>query len=109
VDWAGWTLKASYGKVVLPPEIGGGGERHVSGKKLHKKYPTLVPEEAEALRQWLAARGFDVENFAERLKTYRYRAQVNAYVALKWYEESRKNTLTCTAQKTQKTKTIQST
>ena len=106
-DWAGWTLKASYGKVVLPLEIGGGGERHVTGKKLRKKYPTLAPEEAEALRQWLAARGFDVRDFAERLKTYKYRAQVNAYVALKWYEESRKNTLTCTAQKTPKTKTIQ--
>jgi hypothetical protein len=103
-DWAGWTLKASYGKIILPPEIGGGGERHVTGVKLHKKYPTLAPEEAEALRQWLAARGFDVGNFAERLKTYKYRAQVNAYVALKWYEE-RKNT----AQKTQKTKTIQTT
>jgi hypothetical protein len=92
VDWAGWSLKASYGKVVLPPEIGGGGERHVTGKKLHKKYPVLTPQEAEALYRWLLVRGFDVPHFGlylERLKTdFIYRAEVNAYVALKWYEES---------------------
>jgi len=90
-DWAGWSLKASYGKVILPPEIGGGGERHVTGKKLHKKYPVLSRQEAEALYAWLLARGFNAprfDQFLERLKTdYKYRAKVNAYVALKWYEE----------------------
>jgi len=94
VDWAGWTLKAMYGKVVLPPEIGG-GERHVTGKKLHKKYPTLAPEEAEALRRWLEERGFAVpplEEFIEVLrKSYIYRAQVNAFVALKWHQDSSLN------------------
>ena len=94
VDWAGWTLKASYGKVVLPPEIGGGGERHVTGKKLHKKYPTLAPDEAEALRRWLEERGFAVpplEEFIEALRSYIYRAQVNAFVALKWHQDSSLN------------------
>jgi hypothetical protein len=88
VDWAGWTLKASYGKVVLPPEIGGGGERHVTGKKLHKKYPILSLQEAEALLRWLEVRGFKtapLEEFVRTLKkSYAYRAQVNAFVALKW-------------------------
>ena len=95
VDWAGWTLKASYGKVVLPPEVGGGGERHVTSKKLHKKYPTLAPEEAKALRQWLEERGFAVpplEEFIEAMrKSYIYRAQVNAFVALKWHQDSSLN------------------
>jgi len=90
-DWAGWTLKASYGKVALPPEVGGGGERHVTGKKLHKKYPVLSYREAEALYRWLRDRGFGAprfDQFLERLKAdYKYRAEVNAYVALKWYEE----------------------
>jgi hypothetical protein len=90
-DWAGWTLKASYGKVVLPPEIGGGGERHVTGKKLHKKYPVLSRREAEALLRWLEMRGFEtppLEEFIEKLKkSYAYRAQVNAFVALKCYQE----------------------
>jgi hypothetical protein len=48
-DWAGWSLKASYGKVILPPNVNGGGERHVTGKPLHKKYPVLTNQEAEAL------------------------------------------------------------
>jgi len=91
-DWAGWTLKASYGKVVLPSEIGGGGERHVTGKKLHKKYPVLGRQEAEALRRWLVERGFTappLEEFIEALrKSYIYRAQVNAFVALKWRQET---------------------
>ena len=93
VDWAGWTLKAVYGKVVLPPEIDGrGGERHVTGVKLHKKYPVLSRQEAEALYRWLEERGFAVpplEEFVEALKrSYIYRAQVNAFVALKWYQEA---------------------
>jgi|GEM_PF-6269878 len=91
-DWSGWTLKASYGKVVLPPEIGGGGERHVTGVKLHKKYPVLSRQEAEALRRWLVERGFTappLEEFIEALrKSYIYRAQVNAFVALKWRQET---------------------
>jgi len=91
VDWAGWTLKASYGKVVLPPEIGGGGERHATGSRLHKKYPVLTGQEAEALRGWLEERGFAVpslEEFVETLKkSYVYRAQVNAFVALKWHQD----------------------
>jgi hypothetical protein len=111
-DWSGWTLKASYGKIILPPEIGGGGESHVTGVKLHKKYPTLAPEEAEALRRWLVERGFTApppEEFTEALrKSYIYRAQVNAFVALKWYEEQ-KNASTYTAEKTQKTESIRST
>jgi hypothetical protein len=90
VDWAGWSLKASYGKIILPPEIGGGGERHVTDVKPHKKYPALTGREAEALRKWLEERGFAVpplEKFIETLKkSYAYRAQVNAFVALKWYE-----------------------
>jgi hypothetical protein len=88
-DWSGWTLKAMYGKVVLPPEVGGGGERHVTGGKLHKKYPVLTSQEAEALFKWLKTRGFEatsLEEFIETLKkSYTYRAQVNAFVALKWY------------------------
>jgi hypothetical protein len=90
-DWAGWTLKASYGKIILPPEIGGGGERHVTGVKLHKKYPVLSRQEAEALRRWLEERGFaapPLTEFTEALRrSYRYRAQVNAFVALKWRQE----------------------
>ncbi len=90
-DWAGWTLKASYGKVVLPPDIGGGGERHATGKKLHKKYPILTIQEAEALRRWLEERGFKTPplgEFIEMLKkSYAYRAQVNAFVTLKWYQD----------------------
>jgi hypothetical protein len=89
-DWAGWTLKASYGKVVLPPEIGG-GERHVTDKKLHKKYPALSRREAEAFLRWLETRGFETpppEEFVETLRrSYAYRAQVNAFVALRWYQE----------------------
>lgn len=96
-DWAGWTLKASYGKVVLPPEAdprGRGGERHVTGRRLHKYYPVLSGEEAEALLRWLAARGYPdlppLEEFVERLRaSHTYRAQINAFVALKWYEEKR--------------------
>jgi hypothetical protein len=92
VDWAGWTLKASYGKVVLPPEVGGGGERHVTGVRLHKKYPVLSRREAEALYMWLEKREFAVPplgEFVELLKkSYIYRAQVNAFVALKWYQEA---------------------
>jgi len=107
VDWAGWTLKASYGKVVLPPEVGGGGERHVTGKKLHKKYPVLTSQEAEALRRWLEERGFAVpplEEFVEAMrKSYIYRAQVNAFVALKWYK-GRKNASTYAAEKHKKQK-----
>jgi hypothetical protein len=90
-DWAGWSLKAAYGKVVLPPNINGGGERHVTGIKLHKKYPVLTRQEAEALRRWLEERGFAVpppEEFIEALrKSYAYRAQINAIVALKWQEQ----------------------
>jgi len=88
-DWAGWTLKASYGKIILPPEIGGGGERHVTGVKLHKKYPVLTGREAEALSRWLEARGFKTPaEFIEALRrSYLYRAQVNAFVALRWYQE----------------------
>jgi hypothetical protein len=95
VDWAGWTLKAMYGKIVLPPDIGGGGERHVTDKKLHKKYPVLTGQEAEALLRWLETRGFKtppLEEFVELLKkSYAYRAQVNAFVALKWYQERGKS------------------
>jgi hypothetical protein len=91
VDWAGWTLKAMYGKIVLPPEIGGGGERHVTDVRLHKKYPVLTSREAEALRRWLDAKGFKTPSpweFTELLKkSYAYRAQVNAFVALKWHQE----------------------
>jgi len=94
-DWAGWTLKAMYGKVLLPPEVGGGGERHVTGKPLHKKYPTLTPQEAEALLKWLEARGFKTRplgEFTEVLRrSYAYRAQVNAFVALKWHQEQQLN------------------
>ncbi len=94
VDWAGWTLKAMYGKIVLPPDIGGGGERHVTGAKLHKKYPVLTDQEAEALLRWLETRGFKMPplgEFVELLKkSYAYRAQTNAFVALKWYQERRK-------------------
>jgi len=90
-DWAGWSLKASYGKVVLPPNINGGGERHVTGVKLHKKYPVLTSQEAEALRRWLEERGFrtpPLGEFIETLKkSYAFRAQVNAFVALKWHQE----------------------
>jgi len=91
VDWAGWSLKASYGKVVLPPNINGGGERHVTGIKLHKKYPVLTSQEAETLRRWLEERGLrtpPLGEFIEMLKkSYAYRAQVNAFVALKWHQE----------------------
>jgi hypothetical protein len=94
VDWAGWTLKASYGKVILPPEIGGGGERHVTGKKLHKKYPVLTSQEAEALLRWLEMRGFEtppLEEFIEKLKkSYVYRAHINGLVALLWHQERRR-------------------
>jgi hypothetical protein len=97
-DWAGWTLKASYGKVVLPPNINGGGERHVTGKKLHKKYPVLTSQEAEALRRWLEERGFrtpPLGEFIEMLKkSYAYRAQINAAVALKWFHENSQLRLT---------------
>jgi hypothetical protein len=90
-DWAGWTLKASYGKIILPPEIGGGGERHVTGVKLHKKYPVLTSQETEALHRWLEEKGFIVPSLAEFIETlkksYIYRAQVNAFVALMWYQE----------------------
>jgi hypothetical protein len=91
-DWAGWSLKASYGKVILPPEIGGGGgERHVTGKKLHKKYPVLSRQEAEALLRWLEMRGFKTPplgEFIEMLKkSYIYRAQVNGIIALLWHQE----------------------
>jgi hypothetical protein len=91
VDWAGWSLKASYGKIILPPEIGGGGERHVTGKPLHKRYPTLIPQEAEALRRWLETRGFKTPplgEFIEKLKkSYVYRAQINGIIALLWHRE----------------------
>ena len=90
-DWAGWSLKASYGKVVLPPNINGGGERHVTGKPLHKKYPVLTSQEAEALRRWLEERGFrtpPLGEFIEMLKkSHAFRAQINAFVALKWHQE----------------------
>jgi len=95
VDWAGWTLKAMYGKVVLPPEVGGGGERHATGKPLHKKYPTLTPQEAAALLKWLETRGFKTRplgEFTEALRrSYAYRAQVNAFIALKWHQERQLN------------------
>jgi len=95
-DWAGWTLKASYGKVVLPPDINGGGERHVTGVKLHKKYPVLTEHEAEALRRWLEARGLaapPLGEFIEALRrSYTYRAQVNAFVALRWHQDFSLNT-----------------
>jgi hypothetical protein len=91
VDWAGWSLKASYGKIILPPEIGGGGERHVTGKKLHKKYPVFTHQEAEALLRWLEMRGFEtppLEEFIEKLKkSYVYRAQINGLIALLWRHE----------------------
>ena len=93
VDWAGWSLKASYGKIILPPNINGGGERHVTGKPLHKKYSVLTNQEAEALLRWLEARGFrtpPLGEFVEMLKrSYVYRAQVNAIVALTWYQENK--------------------
>ena len=89
-DWAGWSLKASYGKIILPPEIGGGGERHVTGRPLHKKYPVLTGQEAEALLRWLEARGFKTpppREFVEMLKkSHNYRAQINAVVALMWHQ-----------------------
>jgi hypothetical protein len=87
VDWAGWTLKAAYGKVVLP----GGGERHVTGEKLHKHYPVLTQQEARALYKWLAERSHPAppfNAFLTKLKeSYSYRAEINAFVALKWYQE----------------------
>jgi hypothetical protein len=90
-DWAGWSLKASYGKIILPPEIGGGGERHVTGKKLHKKYPVLTSQEAEALLRWLKAKGLatpPLGEFIEKLKkSYVYRAQINGFIALLWRQE----------------------
>jgi len=90
-DWAGWSLKASYGKIILPPEIGGGGERHITCKKLHKKYPVLTSQEAEALLRWLEMRGFEtppLEEFIEKLKkSYVYRAQINGLIALLWHQE----------------------
>jgi hypothetical protein len=90
-DWAGWSLKASYGKIILPPNINGGGERHVTGKPLHKKYPVLTRQEAEALLRWLEERGFRTQplgEFIEMLKkSYAFRAQINAFVALKWHQE----------------------
>jgi len=90
-DWAGWTLKASYGKIILPPDINGGGERHVTGVKLHKKYPVLASQEAEALLRWLEARGFKTPplgEFIEMLKkSFTYRAQVNGIIALLWHQE----------------------
>jgi hypothetical protein len=90
-DWAGWSLKASYGKIILPPEIGGGGERHVTGKSLHKKYPVLTSQEAEALLRWLEERGFrtpPLGEFIEMLKkSFAYRAQVNGIIALLWHQE----------------------
>jgi len=99
-DWAGWSLKASYGKVILPPDINGGGERHVTGKSLHKKYPVLTSQEAEALLRWLEAREFvapPLGEFIEMLKrSYVYRAQVNAIVALKWHQEFHGNLLRLT-------------
>jgi len=97
-DWAGWSLKASYGKVILPPFINGGGERHVTGKPLHKKYPVLTSQEAEALLRWLEERGLrtpPLGEFIEMLKkSYVYRAQINAIVALKWYQEIHENSPT---------------
>jgi hypothetical protein len=91
-DWAGWTLKASYGKIILPPDINGGGERHVTGVKLHKKYSVLTSQETEALRRWLEERGFTVPPLMEFIETLRrsyiYRAQINAFVALKWRQEN---------------------
>jgi hypothetical protein len=97
-DWAGWSLKASYGKVILPPFINGGGERHVTGKPLHKKYPVLTSQEAEALLRWLEERGLRTPllgEFIEMLKkSYVYRAQINAIVALKWYQEIHENSPT---------------
>jgi hypothetical protein len=93
-DWAGWTLKAMYGKIVLPPEIGGGGERHVTDRPLHKRYPALTGQEAAALLRWLEARGFKAppwREFIEALRrSYAYRAQINAFVALRWHRELHK-------------------
>lgn len=90
-DWAGWSLKASYGKVILPPNINGGGERHVTGRSLHKKYPVLSRQEAEALLRWLEMRGFEtppLEEFIEKLKkSYVYRAQINGFIALLWHQK----------------------
>jgi len=80
-DTSTWRVKAAYGKVILP----GGGERHVTGRKVNFGPRKALEEELEELRAFLAQTGFPAltPDFRRRLaESFEYRALVNAWVVL---------------------------
>ncbi|MEM4652313.1 MAG: tRNA-ribosyltransferase [Pyrobaculum sp.] len=79
-DSATWRLKAAYGKVLLP----GGGERHVTDRRVNFGKAKPKDGELEELYNFLNARGFPhLEDFFERIRTsFEYRALVNAFVVI---------------------------
>ena len=79
-DSATRRLNAAYGKVLLP----GGGERHVTDRRVNFGKAKPKDGELEELYNFLKARGFShLKDFFERIRTsFEYRALVNAFIVI---------------------------
>ncbi|MGC9226450.1 tRNA-ribosyltransferase [Caldivirga sp.] len=79
-DSSTWRIKAAYGKVMLP----GGGERHVTGRRVNFGKRTIKEDELEELYAFLRETKFPLlGNYPDGLySSFEYRALVNAWVTL---------------------------
>ena len=79
-DSSTWRIKAAYGKVILP----GGGERHVTGRRVNFGRRVIKEGELEELYLFLRETKFPLlENYPDYLySSFEYRALVNAWVTL---------------------------
>ncbi|KUO85828.1 MAG: tRNA-ribosyltransferase [Caldivirga sp.] len=86
-DSSTWRVKAAYGKVILP----GGGERHVTGRRVNFGRRVIKPSELEELYNFLRSTGFPLlSNYPDGLySSFEYRALVNAWVTLMSRERPR--------------------
>jgi tRNA-guanine family transglycosylase len=85
VDSSAWRMKAAFGAIQLP----GIGDRHVSNRKRHKKYPTLSKEEKRMLDKCKcpACRNYSIEGLRN---SFKLRAIHNAWVYQKECERARR-------------------
>ncbi|ABW02547.1 hypothetical protein [Caldivirga maquilingensis] len=79
-DSSTWRIKAAYGKVILP----GGGERHVTGRRVNFGRRVIKEDELEELYLFLRETKFPLlEKYPDSLyMSFEYRALVNAWVTL---------------------------
>ncbi len=88
-DSSTWRVKAAYGKVVLP----GGGEIHVTGRKINFGKRKATKEDLENLKTFLVRTRFPLTHRFDSIYTsFEYRALVNAYVIMKSREKPRSRT-----------------